>query len=134
MKGSYILLIKLKNGEEIKIGKLGNISFKKGFYLYIGSALNGLENRLNRHFKVDKKTHWHIDYLLKYGKIIDAFYKESSSKEECDIAKNFENKLFLIPGFGCSDCKCKSHLFYVDKTNIFDYFDFSTFAKYENHL
>jgi Uri superfamily endonuclease len=131
MKGSYILLIKLNNDQEIEIGKLGKISFKKGFYLYIGSALNGLENRLNRHFKVDKKTHWHIDYLLKYGKIIDAFYKESSFKEECDIVKNFENKLLSIPDFGCSDCKCKSHLFYGDKPKIFDNLDLSYFTIYK---
>lgn len=133
MKGSYILLIKLNKDKEIQIGKLGNISFKKGFYLYIGSALNGLENRLNRHFKKYKKTHWHIDYLLKYGKIIDAFYKESFSKEECDIVKNFENKLLPIPGFGCSDCKCKTHLFYGDKSKIFESLDLSYFTIYKNH-
>jgi Uri superfamily endonuclease len=132
MKGSYVLLIKLNNDQEIKIGKLGNISFKRGFYLYVGSALNGLKNRLNRHFKINKKTHWHIDYLLKYGKIIDAYYKESDSKEECDIVKNFENKLFSIPGFGCSDCKCKSHLFYCDKSKIYENFDLSSFNIYEN--
>jgi len=42
MKGSYILLIKLDEDKDIQIGKLGNISFKKGYYAYVGSALNGL--------------------------------------------------------------------------------------------
>jgi Uri superfamily endonuclease len=133
MKGSYILLIELNKNKEIKIGKFGNIQFNKGFYFYIGSALNGLENRLNRHFKVDKKNHWHIDYLLKYGKIINAYYKESNFREECNIVKKFENKFLSIPDFGCSDCKCKSHLFYTDKFKLIENLDLSSFKIYENH-
>jgi Uri superfamily endonuclease len=133
MKGSYILLIKLENDQVIKIGKLGEISFKKGFYLYIGSALNGLKNRLNRHFKINKKIHWHIDYLLKSGKIINAYYKESNVKEECDIVNNFENKLRPIQGFGCSDCRCKTHLFYGENSTILDNIDLSSFAIFKNH-
>ncbi|KYK25370.1 endonuclease [Thermoplasmatales archaeon SG8-52-4] len=133
MKGSYILLINLENDQVIRIGKLGDISFNKGFYLYIGSALNGLENRLKRHFKADKKKHWHIDYFLRYGKIINAYYKESNAKEECDIVNNFENKLLSIPGFGCSDCKCKSHLFYEDNSNILNNIDLSSFLIFEDH-
>lgn len=133
MNGSYILLIKLNEDREIKIGKLGDISFKKGLYLYIGSALNGLENRLNRHFRNNKKNHWHIDYLLKYGKIIDAYYKESNFKEECDIVKKFENRLLSIPGFGCSDCNCKSHLFYGDINKKSKNFNLSSFSIFKNH-
>jgi Uri superfamily endonuclease len=133
MKGSYILLIELNKNKEIKIGKFGNIQFNKGFYFYIGSALNGLENRLNRHFKVDKKNHWHIDYLLEYGKIINAYYKESNFREECNIVQKFENKFLSIPDFGCSDCKCKSHLFYTDKLKLIENLDLSSFKIYENH-
>ena len=112
MKGSYLLVIELKNDYEISIGKLGEIKFHKGFYIYVGSALNGLEQRIQRHLRNNKKTHWHIDYLLKYAKIINVFYKEKENKEECIIAKKLDNKLSSISGFGCSDCKCKSHLFY----------------------
>ena len=120
MKGSYILLIEIKENKSIQIGKLGNINFKKGFYAYIGSALNGLEQRINRHLRNDKKKHWHIDYLLQFGKIIDVYYNDSGSKEECDLAKKFEEKLVLIPDFGCGDCNCKSHLFYSSKNEIMD--------------
>jgi Uri superfamily endonuclease len=112
MKGSYILVIELKENKTLQIGKLGKIFFKKGFYLYVGSALNGLEKRVQRHLKKDKKIHWHIDYLLRYAKIISVYYQESNKKEECIIAKKLANKLSSIPGFGCSDCKCDSHLFY----------------------
>ncbi|NIT57694.1 MAG: DUF123 domain-containing protein, partial [Aliifodinibius sp.] len=54
---------------KIRIGSLGFIDFMKGYYVYVGSALTGLEQRITRHFKVSKGehsvTHWHIDYLLK---------------------------------------------------------------------
>lgn len=133
MKGNYILLIKLEKDQEIKIGKLGNILFKKDFYIYIGSALNGLEQRINRHLIRDKKSHWHIDYLLQFGKIIDAYYKESNLKEECNVAKKLEEKLFLIPGFGCSDCRCRSHLFYGDMKEIKDSIGLSAFSLFENY-
>ena len=117
MKGSYILLIELENDSKIQIGKLGDILFKKGFYVYIGSALNGLEQRINRHLRTDKKLHWHIDYLLRSAKVNSVYYKENKQKEECKIAKSF-SKLKPVSGFGCSDCSCKSHLFYGSKNEI----------------
>ena len=112
MRGSYLLLVELKNTEIIPVGKLGKIDFKKGFYIYAGSALNGLDQRIQRHLRKQKKTHWHIDYLLNHAKIINVFYKQSEVKEECFIAKTLEKELSIIPSFGCSDCACKSHLFY----------------------
>jgi len=118
MKGSYVLVIEMKKDTNIIIGKKGNIFFKKGFYAYIGSALNGIEQRVNRHLRDDKKFHWHIDYLLEYSEIKKIFYKEKNCREECDIAKKFEKNIESIPGFGCSDCSCKSHLFYSSYDDI----------------
>ncbi|MDH7507093.1 MAG: GIY-YIG nuclease family protein [Candidatus Thermoplasmatota archaeon] len=112
MKGSYILIIKLEEDKKIQIGKLGEIFFKNGFYVYVGSALNGIEQRINRHLRKNKKKHWHIDYLLDYAKVIEILYKESRTRLECNIAEIFDKQLFSISGFGCSDCKCKSHLFF----------------------
>jgi len=112
MKGSYLILINLKDKENIQIGKLGKIDFKKGIYVYVGSAFNGLEPRINRHLRREKKIHWHIDYLLDSAEIINVFYKENSFKEECKISNEFNKKLQSVKKFGCSDCNCKSHLFY----------------------
>ena len=120
MKGCYVLLIELKKNQDIDIGKLGNISFRKGFYIYIGSAMNGLENRIERHLRKDKKFHWHIDYFLEKTKILQIFYKENNKKEECKIAEIFNQNFFSIPNFGCSDCSCKSHLFYGDVNEILE--------------
>ena len=112
MKGSYILIVEIKNDSIILIGKKGEKQFNKGYYIYVGSALNGVNQRIQRHLRKQKKIHWHIDYLLKHAVIIDVFYKESKAREECNIAKKLDGQLFSIPGFGCTDCRCKSHLFY----------------------
>ena len=112
MKGSYILIIENKINQNISIGKLGNIFFKKGFYIYVGSAMNSLEGRITRHKRSEKKNHWHIDYLLKKTNTVDIYYKQSENKEECKIAKEFSKEFEIIPSFGCSDCRCNSHLFF----------------------
>ena len=118
MKGSYILVIELKKDKNIQTGSLGKLFFKKGYYFYVGSALNGLNQRIQRHLRQDKKLHWHIDYLLQYAKIVDVFYRVSKDREECKIGSKLGEKLPFISGFGCSDCKCLSHLFYGSKEDI----------------
>ena len=129
MKGSYILLIKLDEDKELQIGKLGNISFKKGYYVYVGSALNGLEQRINRHLRDKKKIYWHIDYFLENAKIVDIRCRESNQREECKIARSF-SKLEHIDNFGCSDCKCKTHLFYGSKNEFIKTIEYLNMIKY----
>ncbi len=111
LKGSYLIIIKLEDNTKLKVGKLGKIDFKKGYYVYVGSAMNGLEKRIQRHLRTQKKIHWHIDYFLSQVKIINVFFKLSNNKQECKIAKSLGENLSAISGFGCSDCKCKAHLF-----------------------
>lgn len=134
MKGSYILLIKLLKDSEIKVGSLGTISFKKGFYVYVGSAMGGLEQRINRHLRKNKKTFWHIDYLLnnRGAKIIKVFYKESEEKEECNIAGKVSKLGEHILGFGCSDCRCESHLFRIKNPKVLESLNFSEYNKSKN--
>jgi len=112
MKGAYLLIAELPLDTTIRVGKKGVIPFKKGSYGYVGSALSGLEQRIGRHLRTQKKPHWHIDYLLAHARITQVLVKESTSREECILAHAFEKNFHLIPGFGCSDCTCKSHLFF----------------------
>jgi Uri superfamily endonuclease len=112
MKGTYLLIMTLLKDTSVMVGKHGIIHFKKGCYAYVGSALNGLEQRIQRHLRTDKKTHWHIDYLLPFTEIVDIFYKENNRRDECRIAQGFKKNFARISGFGCSDCTCQSHLFY----------------------
>lgn len=118
MKGSYILLIYLNKKKEITIGKLGTIAFNPGWYAYVGSALNSLSGRINRHLKNGKKLYWHIDYFLQDTTVKTVFYKESEIHEECMIAEEFFKECKQITGFGCSDCHCQSHLFYDSKKQL----------------
>jgi len=112
MKGTYLLLMILPKDTPIGVGKHGLLHFKKGCYAYVGSALNGLDQRIQRHLRTDKKTHWHIDYLLPFTEIVEILYKENNRREECSIAQTLERNFAGIPGFGCSDCSCTSHLFF----------------------
>ncbi len=73
MKGTYLLLIKLPSDVNIQVGKRGLIHFSSGWYVYVGSALRGIERRVARHCSHNKKMHWHIDYLLESVSIVDVF-------------------------------------------------------------
>ena len=112
MKGTYLLVMALHKDASVMVGKHGIIHFKKGYYVYVGSALNGLEQRIQRHLRTNKKIHWHIDYLLPFTEIVEILYKENTRREECAIVRMFKRNFTNIPGFGCSDCSCKSHLFH----------------------
>ena len=114
MKGTYVLLIKLSNSCEILIGNLGPLSFKKGYYAYVGSALNNLDARIGHHLKIKKKQHWHIDYLLNKANVENVFFKEGEEREECEFAYELNKHFQSIDKFGSSDCNCKSHLFYSE--------------------
>ncbi|MBS3815791.1 MAG: GIY-YIG nuclease family protein [Hadesarchaea archaeon] len=112
MKGTYVLVMFLASEDVMRIGKLGSKKFEKGVYAYVGSALNSLEGRINRHLKDDKKLHWHIDYFLSEAEIISIIYGESNQKKECEIAEYLGEEFSIIENFGSSDCDCRSHFFY----------------------
>lgn len=114
LKGTYCLLIHLKQDSKITIGKLGEKNFQKGYYIYVGSALNSLKTRIQRHLRKEKKIHWHIDYLLnnENAEIIEVIYTISDIKWECKIAATIAETGIEVVNFGCSDCKCNSHLLY----------------------
>lgn len=118
MKGTYCLIISLKKSEKLNIGHLHeDYKFKKGYYVYIGSAMNSLIARINRHLSDEKKMHWHIDYLLKSenSQIRDVLFNISDERIECDLATEIAEDGEGIPKFGCSDCNCNSHLIYFKR-------------------
>lgn len=117
-KGSYSLFIRLDEERKIRIGSLGEITFLKGFYAYNGSAFGpGGFKRVNRHKKMLKgqgNTHWHIDYLLSSLQASFVGVIKSDGDIECDLSRVDEDKVDLIDNFGCSDCKCGSHLLFSE--------------------
>ena len=125
MTGTYILVIYIEKEKELTVGALGLRKFKKGFYLYVGSAMgragsSTLLNRVKRHVRPfsQKKNHWHIDYLLENEsvKIIQIFLIPSTNKIECLISDELhDNCDGFIKNFGSSDCSCVSHLYFFSK-------------------
>jgi len=113
---TYCLIIKLNKDSRISVGKIGEYDFKKGFYVYVGSALNSIDARIKRHLRNEKKLFWHIDYLLasSNASIREVILERSPEKWECEIAGKIAVNAFPLIGFGCSDCKCNSHLFYFE--------------------
>jgi sugar fermentation stimulation protein A len=110
--GSYIVVLRLSRDRRLKIGGLGEVLFKKGYYLYAGSAKKNFTQRIARHRTRRKTLFWHIDYLREYADFVAALPVRASEGLECDIAKALgEISSWRIPGFGSSDCSCESHLF-----------------------
>ncbi|MBD3182299.1 DUF123 domain-containing protein [Candidatus Poribacteria bacterium] len=118
--GVYNLIIQLPETREIQVGKLGKFTFPVGYYVYTGSALRGLESRINRHLRKEKKLHWHIDYLLQYTDVIDVIAYETKERLECKVNQyilSLPDSRIIAKGFGSSDCNCLSHLIYF-KNNV----------------
>ena len=114
--GSYQLYILVKETTILNIGSLGKASFPKGYYVYTGSAMLGLRQRVGRHLRKEKKIRWHIDYLLADSKVEIADVKlfPSIKREECKKNLKMLKKpgaWIPVKGFGSSDCnQCPAHL------------------------
>ncbi len=109
--GSYVLLIRLDRARTITAGRRPRQRFAAGNYAYVGSALNGLRARLERHLREDKRLHWHVDYLLREAGIVDIVTCLSQERTECAIAAALAERFDAVAGVGASDCRCRSHLF-----------------------
>ena len=114
VKGSYILIIKMAREQTIITGGLGSIAFNSGYYAYVGSAMNGLKPRLDRHLNKNKRNHWHIDYLLSKAAITKIIIAGSETSIECQITQMLNRYYPAVNGFGSSDCRCPGHLFFAD--------------------
>ena len=112
-KGTYLIVTTFYRGKNIVVGKLGQIHFQKGHYVYVGSAFGpgGLNARLRHHTGVKARKHWHMDYLNLPARQIHVSAQDKQLEHEWAYAL-LQNADGSIPGFGCSDCACFSHLFY----------------------
>jgi sugar fermentation stimulation protein A len=117
--GAYQIYIEIKADCSIKIGSLGTVDFKKGIYVYTGSAMRNLAQRVDRHRRKEKKLRWHIDYLLDNDntEIIKTDVFSSGERQECLLNQSILRSrpgAQPVPGFGSSDCRqCEGHLIYI---------------------
>ena len=111
-RGNYLLIMHLAGERRIGIGALGEILFRKGYYIYVGSAKKNLSQRVNRHLRKRKQLFWHIDYLREVADSCSSIAIRSSINLEHDLARDLGKiTSWQIRGFGSSDCSCPTHLF-----------------------
>lgn len=115
--GLYLLTLRLDSGARVRVGALGTLEFDAGYYVYCGSARRGLSARVRRHAAPRKKKRWHIDYLTCRREVtveaVQVFPLDEFT--ECQLNDRVSELpgARRIHGFGCSDCRCSSHLTFV---------------------
>ena len=115
--GSYLLLLELGQAKAIRVGRLGTFDFPQGWYVYVGSALAGLEQRASRHLRPALVQHWHLDYLRAEAPVREVHLFPSSCRQECDLARvllSLPGASIPAPRFGASDCRCPAHLVHFE--------------------
>ena len=113
-KGCYCLVFE-NPACTVRIGALGPVPFPAGWHIYIGSALgSGGLARLSRHIALsrskDRAPTWHVDHLSTDNRFALRYtiHAVTGDRFECRLAGALGAP--GIPGFGCSDCTCPSHL------------------------
>ncbi|MES9991044.1 MAG: GIY-YIG nuclease family protein [Candidatus Thiodiazotropha sp.] len=117
--GTYVLVLLTDKKATVQIGRWGTLTIQPGYYLYVGSAFGpgGLRARVTRHCRESKSKHWHIDYLRELAIVESVWYSQRRTRLEHRWAKALAkwSNVKPIPGFGCSDCSCDSHLFHFSE-------------------
>jgi len=109
------LLVRVRASRALDIGSLGRLHFARGNYIYIGSGMSGLSQRVSRHWRRDKKVKWHIDRLLAGANLVGAVLFPSTERKECELARSCLSfsGASAVWGFGSSDCRCPGHLVFL---------------------
>ena len=115
--GTYVLVLRMPNRSRIKVGRLGRLDMRQGYYSYVGSAFGpgGLPARLHHHLRPALRPHWHIDYLRKRTLVDQVWYAVQATPREHEWVSLFDGLLTescAISRFGSTDCRCNTHLFY----------------------
>ena len=118
--GTYALVLKASSDQQVEIGKLGPLRVRPGFYVYVGSAFGpgGLEARIAHHVRLSEKPHWHMDYLRPAIDLHEVWYTYDSRRREhhwAGVLAGFGGADIPVTGFGASDCRCKSHLYFFNR-------------------
>jgi Uri superfamily endonuclease len=113
--GTYALLLRSEEEQEITVGALGEMTVRPGTYVYVGSAFGpgGLQARVARHVRGDGALHWHIDYLRAMTILEAVWYTHDPERRECtwaELLRARSDAAVPVDGFGASDCNCPAHL------------------------
>lgn len=118
--GAYLLVLHNTQERVLQVGRLGEIVFKAGYYVYAGSARKNLTQRLARHARKRKSTHWHIDHIIPG---LMKMVRKYTIRTRDNIENSMASRLLticddVIPGFGATDSPLPSHLTYFKANPI----------------
>ena len=136
--GTYVLIFSACQKGQPQIGRRGTLDLQPGFYIYVGSAFGpgGLKARIAHHCKKNFRPHWHIDYLDPFLELSEIWYTYHPVQREhqwAQIIENTRGTSVPLDGFGSSDCRCKSHLFFHNTRPSITTFRRKIYANIENH-
>ena len=115
-RGVYLITLSLSEEKRVATGGLGEVTYSKGWYVYVGSAKRALAARIRRHVSKRKTCRWHVDYLSLAADRVRAYPVYTDLDIECELASSIRRTGCTgVRGFGSSDCACDTHLFHFDK-------------------
>lgn len=119
--GTYAVALRCTRPEVVAVGRLGSVRLLPGYYVYVGSARGpgGLRARLGRHLAGAGRRRWHIDYLRARLAVAEAWYAagggEGVEHAWAAALASLSGAEQPARGFGASDCRCSSHLFFFHR-------------------
>lgn len=117
--GTYALILRSDSNASVQVGRWGRIALTLGYYIYVGSAFGpgGVKARVSRHWRMGKRVHWHIDYLRDFvtPTVVWVSYEPEHLEHQWAQVLCETEGINSTVGFGCSDCKCDSHLFHCSR-------------------
>jgi len=113
LPGTYMLILRAPRAASVRVGSLGDVSVEPGWYVYVGSAMGGLWQRVRRHLASEKPLRWHIDYLLQVMQVEEVWFRLGSQRDECAWARALAGAEQFCPfgAIGASDCACRTHVY-----------------------
>lgn len=118
--GTYALVLASTKVAPVRIGKLGSLQLQPGYYVYVGSAHGpgGLRARMAHHLEPTRRPHWHVDYLRAHTNPEEVWFCCDRISWECRWANCLglqRGASIPLDGFGSSDCRCESHLYFFGR-------------------
>ena len=117
--GTYAVLLCCHRPTRLRIGRLGVLRARRGSYLYVGSALGpgGVRARVRHHERRSERPRWHIDHLRAGTELVEVWYSHDTLRREhqwATIVSRLDGARAAMAGFGSSDCRCATHLFFFE--------------------
>lgn len=117
LPGTYMLILRAPRAASVRVGSVGDVTVEPGWYVYVGSAMGGLWQRVRRHLANEKRLRWHIDYLRQVTQVEEVWFRLGSQRDECAWARALAGAEQFSPfgAIGASDCACRTHVYRCER-------------------